>query len=57
MHPPAFALPPPAEVDTAAPPAGEFVSFPGSPFQLYQPYAPAGDQPVRPPALALNRTT
>ena len=24
---------------------GEFVSFPGSPFQLFQPYAPAGDQP------------
>ncbi len=25
---------------------GEFVSFPGSPFQLFQPYAPAGDQPA-----------
>ena len=25
--------------------AGEFVHFDGSPFQLYQPYAPAGDQP------------
>jgi excinuclease ABC subunit B len=24
---------------------GEFVSFADSPFQLYQPYAPAGDQP------------
>jgi excinuclease ABC subunit B len=24
---------------------GEFVSFPGSPFQLFQPYPPAGDQP------------
>lgn len=23
----------------------KFVSFPGSPFQLYQPYSPAGDQP------------
>ncbi|KAA0179614.1 MULTISPECIES: excinuclease ABC subunit UvrB [Cupriavidus] len=23
----------------------KFVSFPGSPFQLYQPYPPAGDQP------------
>ncbi|HQY29628.1 MAG TPA: DEAD/DEAH box helicase family protein, partial [Burkholderiaceae bacterium] len=22
-----------------------FVSFPGSPFQLHQPFAPAGDQP------------
>ena len=29
-----------------SPPAGEFVSFPGSPFQLYQPYPPAGDQPT-----------
>jgi excinuclease ABC subunit B len=27
------------------PPTGEFVSFPGSPFQLFMPYAPAGDQP------------
>lgn len=26
-------------------PAGEFVSFPDSPFQLFQPYPPAGDQP------------
>ena len=26
-------------------PEGEFISFPGSPFQLYQPYPPAGDQP------------
>jgi excinuclease ABC subunit B len=25
--------------------AGEFVSFPGSPFQLFMPYSPAGDQP------------
>ncbi|WP_047195417.1 excinuclease ABC subunit UvrB [Caldimonas brevitalea] len=24
----------------------KFVHFPGSPFQLYQPYPPAGDQPV-----------
>ncbi|MCW5636580.1 MAG: DEAD/DEAH box helicase family protein, partial [Rubrivivax sp.] len=29
----------------AAPTAGEFVSFPDSPFQLFQPYPPAGDQP------------
>ncbi|GJG93180.1 excinuclease ABC subunit UvrB [Cupriavidus pauculus] len=30
-----------------APPLDEdkFVTFPGSPFQLYQPYLPAGDQP------------
>ena len=27
------------------PTQGEFVSFPGSPFQLFQPYPPAGDQP------------
>jgi excinuclease ABC subunit B len=25
---------------------GEFVAFDGSPFQLFQPYAPAGDQPT-----------
>ena len=25
---------------------GEFVGFPGSPFELYQPYPPAGDQPT-----------
>jgi excinuclease ABC subunit B len=25
---------------------GQFVSFPGSPFELFQPYLPAGDQPV-----------
>jgi excinuclease ABC subunit B len=31
--------------DDAAAAPGEFVSFPGSPFQLFQPYAPAGDQP------------
>jgi excinuclease ABC subunit B len=27
-------------------PEGEFVAYPGSPFQLFQPYAPAGDQPT-----------
>jgi excinuclease ABC subunit B len=27
-------------------PQGEFVSFEGSPFQLFQPFAPAGDQPT-----------
>jgi excinuclease ABC subunit B len=27
-------------------PKGEFISFPDSPFQLYQPYLPAGDQPT-----------
>jgi excinuclease ABC subunit B len=35
-----------AEVESTAPPQGEFVSFPGSPFQLFQPYLPAGDQPT-----------
>ncbi len=28
-----------------APDSSKLVSFPGSPFQLYQPFAPAGDQP------------
>ena len=28
-----------------APKDGQFVSFPNSPFELYQPYPPAGDQP------------
>lgn len=27
-------------------PKGEFVAFEGSPFQLFQPYPPAGDQPA-----------
>ena len=27
-------------------PKGEFVTFEGSPFQLFQPYPPAGDQPT-----------
>jgi len=31
---------------TSEPPKGEFVSFEGSPFQLFQPYPPAGDQPT-----------
>jgi excinuclease ABC subunit B len=35
-----------AEVESTAPPHGEFVSFPDSPFQLFQPYPPAGDQPT-----------
>ena len=35
-----------AEADAAAPPKGEFVSFADSPFQLFQPYLPAGDQPT-----------
>ncbi len=32
-----------ASNDVAA--GGSFVTFPGSPFQLWQPFAPAGDQP------------
>jgi excinuclease ABC subunit B len=36
----------PAKVDNTTPLAGEFVSFPDSPFQLFQPFAPAGDQPA-----------
>jgi excinuclease ABC subunit B len=35
---------PPAPAEAA--PTGEFVSFPDSPFQLFQPYPPAGDQPA-----------
>jgi excinuclease ABC subunit B len=35
----------PALVAPAEAGAGEFVSFPDSPFQLFQPYPPAGDQP------------
>jgi excinuclease ABC subunit B len=35
-----------AEVESTAPPQGEFVSFPDSPFHLFQPYLPAGDQPT-----------
>ena len=33
-------------LEAAAPASGEFVAFPDSPFQLYRPYAPAGDQPT-----------
>lgn len=33
-------------VEPETPPTGEFVSFPGSPFELFQPYPPAGDQPT-----------
>ena len=35
----------PVEV-TAEAKSGQFVSFPDSPFELFQPYPPAGDQPV-----------
>ena len=30
----------------ATPSTGTFVSYPGSPFELFQPYPPAGDQPT-----------
>ncbi len=47
--PPRSAVSPDTPVTAAAPDAaaheGSFVSFPGSPFQLFQPYPPAGDQP------------
>jgi excinuclease ABC subunit B len=31
---------------SVAPGEGRFLNFPDSPFQLYQPYEPAGDQPA-----------
>ena len=34
-----------AAIETTAATPGVFVRFPGSPFELYQPYPPAGDQP------------
>jgi excinuclease ABC subunit B len=35
------------QADPADPPReGTFLTFPGSPFELYQPYPPAGDQPT-----------
>ncbi len=34
------------EVVNDAPAEGTFVKFPGSPFELFQPYPPAGDQPT-----------
>jgi excinuclease ABC subunit B len=37
---------PPREVEAVPPAAGEFATFPGSPFQLFMPYPPAGDQPA-----------
>jgi excinuclease ABC subunit B len=35
----------PAPDIPASPDSGTFVRFPGSPFELYMPYPPAGDQP------------
>jgi len=37
---------PTGETDDAEVVKGEFVSFEGSPFQLFQPFPPAGDQPT-----------
>ncbi len=34
------------DANTAQAPQGSFVSYPDSPFQLFQPYPPAGDQPT-----------
>jgi excinuclease ABC subunit B len=36
----------PAAVEVAEGPKGTMVSYPGSPFELFQPYPPAGDQPA-----------
>jgi len=33
------------EAEGGGAPSGRFVTFPGSPYELYQPYPPAGDQP------------
>src|SRR4051794_8023036 len=35
-----------AALEAAAPPEGGFITYPESPFQLFRPYAPAGDQPA-----------
>ena len=43
--PPATPDSTPVSASTAAP-EGRFVPFPDSPFQLWQPYPPAGDQPT-----------
>ena len=34
------------QVEAITPPAGEWKTYPGSPYELFQPYPPAGDQPV-----------
>ncbi len=44
--PPAVAIELADSAAAAAPAEGQFVSFPGSPFELFQPYPPAGDQPT-----------
>jgi excinuclease ABC subunit B len=45
MSVPTDALPAAPEALSSLP-DGEFIGFPGSPFQLYMPYPPAGDQPT-----------
>ena len=42
---PASSAPAAAEAALAAA-QGQFINYPGSPFELFQPYPPAGDQPV-----------
>ncbi|HEY2255703.1 MAG TPA: DEAD/DEAH box helicase family protein, partial [Variovorax sp.] len=48
-------IPEPPHVDSAdslgPAKAGEFIRYPGSPFELFQPYPPAGDQPAAIEAL------
>jgi len=39
------ATPVPEASAADSPAEGRFVRYPGSPFELYQPYPPAGDQP------------
>lgn len=34
------------EKNIALQPQGQFVNYPDSPFELFQPYPPAGDQPA-----------
>ncbi len=46
VHSAATPLPSAGEQPAATGLAGVFVRFPDSPFELYQPYPPAGDQPV-----------
>jgi excinuclease ABC subunit B len=36
----------PAATEAPEQPKGKMVSYPGSPFELFQPYPPAGDQPT-----------
>ena len=43
---PAAPVPGGADAANDDPPKGDLVSFPDSPFQLYRPYLPAGDQPA-----------